>query len=63
MIDTPSIDTDWICRRYYGSVRDKLLAWLDRDASASAIHRLVDIAEQMDVFVLDAFGVFNVGDL
>lgn len=46
----------------YEAVRDRLPDALARSAAPTAISSLADIADQFDVFLLDAFGVLNIGE-
>lgn len=53
-------DTDWAVRQYE-AIRP-LLPKADMPSSSQQLSDLGEIAEQFDVFLLDAFGVLNIGD-
>lgn len=54
------IDTDWAFERYE-AVRDRLVQ-AEFPTSSQSVLDVAAVAERFDAFVLDAFGVLNVGD-
>ncbi len=57
----PAIDADWAFRRYE-EIRPRLPAAPQMPGRPVHAGNLEALAEEADVFVLDAFGVLNVGD-